>query len=110
MPALLIHDGYTLDATVRGLAVRYRPALPEAVFEYRRGLRGDAAAEAKATTHLLKEHLVGWDAQLRGGDGVVRDADLSAENLRRLPPPLLEGLVDLVCGYGPAQQAADQKN
>ena len=112
---LLIHDGYTSDGKVEAagrwpeLNFRYRVALPEAVFEYRRACRAGGKEELAAAVSLLKGQLVSWDATLLA-DGKEEGAPVSPENIRRLPAPVLDRLVDLVCGYGPAQAAADAKN
>ncbi len=109
---LLIHDGYTLEDTLpkRGrypaVVFRYRPALAEAVYEYRRASRDGGKEEARATVKLLKDHLVSWD--------VTDDKDVTVpitpEALAKVPERVQQWLVNYVTGYGPDQQEADVKN
>lgn len=113
MPALLIHDGYTLDGTIKArgpwpaLKFRYRPALPEDACEYLHQTRNLAGkAQIKPICDLLGAHLVSWDvADLKGEVQPIKP-----ELLRRLPHPYLTALVDHVLGYGEAEQEGDVKN
>jgi hypothetical protein len=112
MALQLIEDGYTLDATVRvprwpAVVIKYRPALPAAVREFylatRKAANGDA--EVKAIAGILTKHLVGWDIEDNGSPCAVTE-----RAILHVPEPILQRMVDLVTGYGPEEQAADEKN
>jgi len=105
-------DGYLFDGFIpeRGrypsVSFRYRPALPEAVFDYLEAPKGTGKLRVKAITDLLLPRLHSWD--------VVDDRDeptgITRENLERCPYDVLSELVNQVCSYGPVEQEADQKN
>lgn len=116
---LAIDDGFTLHGTttdcidrgpslpaLSGLPVvsyRYRPALPEALAEWRYGLRVAASgkAELDATAKLLADHLVSWDVT----DGKGAAAAITPENVRRIPEPVLNQLLEAVTTWAPKQMA-----
>lgn len=113
MSAKLILDGYTLDATIPAkgpwpaVSIRYRPALYEEVMEYLAQVgRAPGKAQGKIAFAFLKEHLVGWDIQNAAGNA----AEVSVENIARLPQPYVQAMIDQVIGYGEAQEAQDLKN
>ena len=110
---LQIRDGYTLDTTLPAfgpypaVAVRYRRALPEDVYEYSDAFAAARGREkARPVADLLGKHLLGWDVE--GADG--QPLPITARTLRLLPYPVLLKLIDLVTGYGPEEAEADQKN
>src|SRR5438046_1370797 len=99
---LLIHDGHTLEGKIpaRGhwpeVNFRYRPALPEDVYEY--AYQSNAApgkGRAKAVIGLLNRQLVSWDVTDEKGESVP----ITAENLKRVPHGYLEKFLDYVTGY-----------
>jgi len=115
MPRLALNDGYTLEAATlhecdgtAGLPVvcfRYRPALPDALAEWRYGLNRATSgrAEVDATARFLADHLVSWD--VRAADGT--NAPVSADTIRRVPEPILNQLLRRVLSWaGPAQEQA----
>jgi hypothetical protein len=113
MPLSIINDGYTLDGKLpaRGpwpeVKFRYRPALAEDVYEHLNAMRqASGRQQAKAAVDLLGKYLMSWDIE----DAKGEVAPVTVENLRRLPQPILAGLVDHVLGYGEAQHEADAKN
>ena len=111
MARVLIRDGYTFEGDVPAqgpwpaIHVRYRPAMPEEVSDYLIADRRTGKAKLDATVKLLAKHVLGWDIT---DDGHATKPD--ADTLRRLPYPILEDLVNLVCGYTGTQQEADEKN
>lgn len=113
MSASLILDGYTLNGTIpaRGpwpaVTFRYRPALAEEVYEFlRQREQAPGKSQMKPVAELLQKHLAGWD--VCDSNGAV--APYTAENIRRLPQPILAGLIEHILGYGEAEQEADVKN
>lgn len=100
MAALLILDGYTLEAQIpeRGpfpsLLFRYRPALPDAASEYLRGPRVNQKA-TKHMTDFLEKYLKGWDVT----DVEDKPVEINANSLSRVPFPYLEALVQYVLTY-----------
>ena len=109
----LIEDGYTITTRV---AVRpgihpevkftYRPALASERFEFLR--RTDLTGEEKLDhcARILQQHLQTWNVRTKAGAQV----ETTIQNVRRLQPTLLESLLDIVLGYKPGEQEADQKN
>jgi hypothetical protein len=110
--ALLINDGFTWEDTVpaRGrfpsVTFRYRPALPEDVFDYLHAPKPTGKDVLRVAARLLAKHLVSWDVTDDKGDAVPVSEDV----LRRVPHPVLVKMVDVVTGYGPDAEAADLKN
>lgn len=116
MPLELIDDGFTLNASTRPVgpwpAVNfvYRPALPARVRVYLNAVgkakaEGDEQAEMKAVAGLLADQMVSWD--ITAGK---KPTGINEGTVRRVPDPVLRQFVDAVTGYGPAQQATDEKN
>lgn len=115
MPASIVADGYTLPGRIPGLAntyptlrFRYRPALPDAAYDYyekRRGAEGGKAVR-DAVVAFLDKHLVDWDAKDRQTGNAL---PLTPESLRTLHYPVLERLVDHVLSFLPALEE-DEKN
>jgi hypothetical protein len=115
MPRLALNDGYTLEAATaadhggfKGLPVvtyRYRPALPDALAEWRYAARLAASgkAEVDATARLVSDHLVSWDVTDAGG----RPAAITADVVRKVPEPILDQLLDKIVSWaGPEQEKA----
>lgn len=121
MPRLALDDGYTLDAVTKevladpatgrplaqGLPVvtfRYRPALPDALAEWRYALRaaGSGRAEVDATAKLVADHLVTWDVT----DARGAAAPITPDAVRRVPDPILNQLVEAVANWAPRELAA----
>ena len=115
MLRLMINDGYTLEAATvpdcdgyTDLPVvhyRYRPAMPDALAEWRFALNRAATgrAEVDATSKLLATHLVSWDVQAADGSGVPITVDM----IRRVPEPILNQLLRRVLSWaGPEQEKA----
>lgn len=118
---LFLDDGYSLTAkteeTVRdllgnviasGLPVvefTYRPALPEALAEWRHSLRmaKDGAGEFRATANFVAGHLCSWNVVLKGGAAAPIDAD----TIGKVPEPILDQIVQAVATWKPGQ---DEKN
>lgn len=127
---LVIDDGYTLSGLIRPdrrppVRVVYRPALPEAVYEYRmRSARAASGAERlEAVLWLLEAHLDSWDGIRRpvagaasspvpfkpgpaGTQSALRDPAVR----KALGTEYLDEMVNLVTGYTPGEWEADRKN
>jgi hypothetical protein len=112
MASLLIDDGYTFDGLIeaRGpwpaVHFRYRPCLPEGVYDFLRGKRDTGKQSMRATMDMLMAHLVAWDITDPRGDLVP----IRAEFLARLPHPVLERMLDHVTGYSAPESISDAKN
>ena len=115
MPRLAIDDGYTLEAATKPdfggmsnlpvVTYRYRPALPDALGEWRYAARLAASgkAEVDATAKLVADHLVSWDVT----DAAGKPAPITPDTVRKVPEPILHQLVDTVASWaGPEQDAA----
>lgn len=115
-----LDDGYTLSASTEpdvksevtgdllysGLPVvsfKYRPALPEALTDYRQKIRRAATGkdEIRAVTDLLVAHLVDWDVTTKG-----QPAKIDAANLAIVPDPILNQIVNAVCRWAPKAEEA----
>lgn len=109
---VLIHDGYTLDGRIPAfghhpeVSFRYRPALPEQVYEYTNAPKKTGKEELKAVVDLLLKHLVSWDVRDQAGETVP----VTADNLKRIPHRVQQKMVDYVTGYAAEEAAADAKN
>lgn len=108
---LLISDGFVMEDTIaaRGripaLTFRYRPALPEQVYEYQRANQGvSGKQQVKVISDFLLAHLVSWDVCEKEGETVP----ISADTLRRVPALILLQIVNIVAGY--ASGEGDAKN
>ncbi|MDB5312656.1 MAG: hypothetical protein JWO38_6858 [Gemmataceae bacterium] len=115
MARLSLNDGYTLDAATlpefggaRGFPVvtyRYRPALPDALAEWRYASRmaGSGKAEVDATAKLVAGHLVSWDVEVAPGT----TAPITPETVRKVPEPILNQILERVVSWaGPEQEKA----
>lgn len=113
MAKVLIRDGYTKTTTMPArfgmpaVTFSYRPALSQRAWEYAAAPKDTGAKHANEVVKLLTDHVVSWDIDGEK-DGEV--AEINAANLKLCPRPLLEFLVDCVCGYGPDEVEADRKN
>lgn len=112
MPSIFVGDGFDLDTTLPAflgfpaIRFKYRPALPERVYEYLHACRGSGSQHFDATVKLLAEHLIEWDATDRNGNRLPPDE----RTLRGVAHPVLERLAEYVTSYTPAQREADRKN
>lgn len=137
---LVIDDGYTLLGECKSdhrpaVTIRYRPARPEAVHEYRlRFNRATAGADRwAAVLWLLEAHVESWDGVFRrrsisvpGGSvtgeavpfwTVGRAGEKGAESALRqpavqtaVPIEYLDQMVNYVTGYELGRWEADAKN
>ncbi len=111
--AQLINDGYTLNGKVdkqgpwETVVFRYRPALPERVYEYTTAKRDTGKAAMKAATQLLLDQLVSWDMTNGKADETV---PINLENLKHVPYPIFQKFLDAVMGYGADEASADLGN
>lgn len=126
-----IDDGYVMVATVKNddgnfppVVVRYRPALPEAVYEYRLQMaRANTGVEVmNAKVAILHSHVVGWSGVTRRsptgpvpvewfgpqGDRLGVLADVSVR--RGLGADYLDQMVNLVCQFTPGRWEEETKN
>lgn len=109
---VFINDGYEKDGEVApfgdfpGLKYRYRPALARAVADYFAADKASGPKAEAAAVALLGKHVVSWDAP----DDSGVPAAVTPELLKKLPYRALHRMLDTVCGYGPDEQAADEKN
>jgi hypothetical protein len=106
---LALNDGYTLEAAtlpefsgIEGLPViafRYRPALPEALAEWRYQVRTATSgkAEVEATAKLVADHLVSWDVV--DARGTVLEPTIAS--IKRVPEPILDQLVKAIVSWAP---------
>lgn len=111
---LVIRDGYTLAGStksefgsVKGLPIlnfRYRPALTEALQDWRLATKAaqTGAAIVEASAALIANHLVSWDAEETPG----KPAPVTAELVRELPEPIFEQLLDAVITWAPKAEEA----
>jgi hypothetical protein len=113
MPIPFINDGYVATATVpaRGpygsLTLRYRPAMPEDVYEYLSQPRVGKKA-LQVNVNLLMKHLVSWDVADNNDDS--KTMPVTPENLKRMPPSYIDEMVAIVTSYSTIEQEADVKN
>lgn len=113
MAKVLIRDGYTKTGRFPGkwgippVVFEYRDALPAAVNDFLAKIRNaDGAVKTKAQIGILCSQIQSWDIEDEAG----KQASVSEGNVRLLPHPLLEFLVDYVTGYKPDDAESDQKN
>lgn len=110
MPRLLIDDGCTLDGVVPATArtpevrFRYRPALPEAVYEVQHAMKAGGRQEAAGVVAILAAHVVSWDVE--GTDG--HTVPVTPEMLKKVPYRAQQAMLDFVCGY--RDHEGDAKN
>ena len=114
---LRIEDGYTLEGVTEETACpdritgdplytdlpavhfRYRPALPEALAEWRyaRSRVTSGKAELDANVTLVVGHLVSWDVEGASGDNLP----ITAETVRKIPDPILDQIVTKIITWAP---------
>lgn len=109
---LVISDGYTRESIIPAengrpaVKIKFRPALPEAVYEYGAvPKRGEALF--KAMVGVIEKHLVSWDVTL-GSNGDM--CPIKYDYLRKIPHQVLEAILDAIFGYSASEEAADLKN
>jgi hypothetical protein len=111
MAKLLFDDGYTLSHKIKAsgpwpeVNARYRPALPEAVFDFLQAKRESGKQSAKLLADFVYKHLVSWDVTDTKDESVTITPDV----LRRIPHPILRELGDVVMGYSTEAQEEDVK-
>lgn len=138
MPGLLIHDGYTLthkiagDDGFPGINITYRPAVGDALNEWRMAQRASGKDETSLRARFVADHLVDWDVtedanllrKLLGKDladkytavreaidGEMIKAPIDARIIRALPDKRLNQLFDVIAGYARRDEAErDLKN
>jgi hypothetical protein len=111
--ALLIADGYTLEKTIPAkgrlpaVTFRYRPALPDAVHEFRYQFNSakSGSARAAAEVTLLAAQLVSWDVV----DNLHAMVPINPDTLKRVPQSVRDLMVDAVV-YGIEEAEEDVKN
>jgi hypothetical protein len=102
---VIIRDGYVLTGLFPGgnghppVSFKYRPAVPEKVYEYQQSVPREPKARVEAVIKLLLDHVSSWDAEILGKDGKVARAPLDGATLQRTPAPILGFMLDCVCGY-----------
>lgn len=107
------NDGYTMSGSIPAFGslpevnFRYRPALPDAVYEFLRANRGTGKDEMRAVVDLLSKHLVSWDVREKEDGETV---PVTADYLRRVPHRCQQRMIDLITGYAPDEQGKDVKN
>lgn len=108
MSGLFVNDGFTLRHTVaaRGpvpeLQIKYRPALPIEVYQWRedREAARKPAKRLQIDLAFLAKHLVWWDIK----------EPLTVETLENIWPQIISELLDLVAGYQVGEQIESEKN
>jgi len=101
MAGNIITDGYTRDAFIAGverqhgpLRFKFRPMLPEETETFCRPafLQAPPKQSIAMMAAALKQHVVSWD----------EDAEITVDNLRRVPWKLLQRLFNVVAGFDPS--------
>lgn len=123
MARLFLQDGYTLEGKTlesfgddTGLPVvefAYRPAMPEAIYEYRweAGRAASGKGQLDAIVKLLADHLVKWDVAFPNGVNVAEAiAPIDAATLKRIPDPILRQLGNAVLSWAPEKKVEAAKN
>jgi hypothetical protein len=124
---LSLSDGYTLPFSTKaevadsvtgrvlftGLPVvsgHYRPALPEAIADWRFKMARAATGkdEVAASVEHLLAHITEWDVIL--DNDPTKKAPLDAAFLRIVPEPIFNQLLNAVNTWASRHQAADEKN
>lgn len=118
---LQIDDGFTLDGRTKAtvtdpvtgralydglpeVTYRYRPALPDALAEWRYQMRAATSgyAAVSATALFVAAHLVSWDVT----DAKGAPLPITVETVRKVPEPILDQLVEAVSKWAPKHLAA----
>ena len=116
-----IDDGFTLDYSVDGrvglyapFAIKYRPALPERVLEWRLESSARPGEEPRVTARrqmdndarLITEHVLAWTLPPYGmphpSDELMKADGRTVptiERVKRLHEPIIRELVEVVAGY-----------
>jgi hypothetical protein len=112
--ALDLSDGYTLEAQTPAISdagyriptvtFAYRPAMPKALYDWRYRLRTSMSGhdELAATSKFVAAHLVRWDVT----DG-KRPAKITAENVSKLPEPVLNFMADKITTWAAYRPPTD---
>ena len=88
-----------------GVRIAYRPALSDEVFDWQRQPATNGSTYVAKCAALILKHLTRWGVADRTGEILPLDI----VSVKRLPEPLLNFIVDAICGYGP-KESADAKN
>lgn len=116
MPFRLIptapNDGYTLKgrwaySNVGFITFTYRPALPKRSYEYAAANKRTGEEKETEIIAIIAEHLIDWKGIV---DESGQPAKVSLENLKRVPQPFLEHLLDCITGYHYEEMEKDEKN
>ena len=122
MALKLIKDGYTKDGVfsepgleLEDVHFKYRPALPEAAYEFYVRVKDSGKEYMKCLVELLLPRLVKWDIEdeiidTPGAAPRTGVAIIDETTIRQVPRPVLDCIVQHVAGYAPAQARKDQKN
>lgn len=109
MARLVLDDGYTLEGKTEetsgessGLPIityRYRPALPDALAEWRYALSRATSGKAQidASSKLVSEHLVSWDVV--DGRGIA--LPITPDIVRKIGEPILEQIIKTIATWAP---------
>lgn len=117
------NDGYTLRAVCQStdtkkprLTFCYRPALPEAVYEYQEEASKDPKSRLSAVQKLLAAHVVSWDLRIRQPNGEITPLEFRAKLLEDsrvllcLGVDYLNTMAAYVQGYLAGDWEEDAKN
>lgn len=105
--SIYIEDGYTFTGTLPArpgicpeVRVEFRPALDRKRLEFKQRIdMGDPAKLDTFITELIVAHIV-----------TVNGSPLESPRVPKINPTIRSGLVDLILGYAPHDEAADAKN
>jgi hypothetical protein len=118
-----LDDGYTLPfetkptvSDVAGRPVyddlpvvtgRYRPATWEELqgFRYRYGRAASGSEEVAIVAEMIADHLAAWDVRAGG-----QPLKIFSDNVRRLPEPIANQLLDIVTRWAPKQADAEKNS
>ena len=111
MAFIIIRDGYTEEDEFPGkhwipaFRFKYRPALPQRVYEYLKTAKPSGKETMRENVALVKEHLISWEVENEKGEMMsVMDDSVYA----RLPSVCLDYMVDCICSYGPSRANDDE--
>src|SRR5688572_2002083 len=113
----LIDDGFSITTTIPrapglhpAVKLNYRPALHDErqqwLLDNERAI--DGTARTNATVAIITKHVQSWD--ITAGPAKRPASPSDPATVKRLQPNLLDKILNLVLGYTPAQEAADEKN
>jgi hypothetical protein len=113
---LALNDGYTLTRKTSPeytdgarqyrdlpiVTVSFRPALPEAIYDwqYKLDRSGSGKNELATTNAFLVEHITGWDVTDKDG----RMAPVTVDSLKKIPMPIHQQILRLVTTWAGDEQ------